>query len=157
MQGPIPITISLVKNKVDIWWLADGVGPVKVSSPQYEQLGSVVKGEERQMTQKKIVTTAVESQSFAPSGFALGQNYPNPFNPTTTIPLTLNQTAFVNIKVYSLLGQEIATLVNGRKDAGRYAIAFDASRLPSGVYFYKLTATGPGTYFTETKRMMLVR
>jgi len=84
-------------------------------------------------------TTAVEKVGGTlPAGYTLSQNYPNPFNPTTTIEFSLPQSGFVSLRVFDLLGQEIATLVNEEKAAGSYRATFDASNLPSGTYFYAL-------------------
>ncbi len=85
--------------------------------------------------------------------FALYQNYPNPFNPSTSIKYTVPLTQFVTLKIYDVIGNEIATLVNGEKPAGNYEVKFDASHLSSGVYFYKLQA---GSYIS-TKRMILIK
>ncbi len=100
------------------------------------------------------VITAVEGPPPSPpANFRLEQNFPNPFNPATTIRYSVPKTGVVNIAVYNLLGQEIKTLVNEEKRPGEYEVRFDTSRLPSGIYFYRLNA---GT-FTETKKMLLVK
>lgn len=97
-------------------------------------------------------TTDVEKGTDVPHAFSLGQNYPNPFNPATVIAFSLPAASRVTLKVYNLLGQEVAALMNGsEQSAGTHTVSFDASRLASGVYLYKMTA---GT-FTMTKRMML--
>lgn len=88
-----------------------------------------------------------------PKVFALGQNYPNPFNPGTSIKFQLPKQAFVSIKVYDLLGRLVTTLVNENKDAGFYEVNFDASKLASGLYIYKIEAGD----FTDTKKMMLIK
>jgi len=88
-----------------------------------------------------------------PDEYNLAQNYPNPFNPTTTITFTLPKQDLVVLKVYNILGQEVATLINEVRNAGRYSKIFDASQLPSGVYIYKLTAGS----FTESRKMILLR
>lgn len=85
--------------------------------------------------------------------FALGQNYPNPFNPTTNIDYALKTASNVTLKVYDVLGREVETLFSGRQITGTYRYSFDASRLSSGVYFYRLQAGE----FVETKKMMLVK
>jgi hypothetical protein len=85
--------------------------------------------------------------------FELAQNYPNPFNPTTTIRYQIPTAETVSLKVYDVLGKEVATLVSGRQEAGSYAVEFNAAGLSSGVYFYRLQAGG----FVETKKMMLVK
>jgi hypothetical protein len=86
-------------------------------------------------------------------GFALDQNYPNPFNPTTHLRFTIAELRFVSLKIYDVLGREVATLVDGEKKPGVYEMSFNASRLSSGVYYYRLSA---GNY-TEVKRMMLLK
>lgn len=85
--------------------------------------------------------------------FSLNQNYPNPFNPVTCINYTLINTEFVSLKVYDVLGNEIATLVNEEKQSGKYKIDFNASNLAGGVYFYRLQAGA----FNETKKMILLK
>ena len=88
-----------------------------------------------------------------PSEFSLSQNYPNPFNPTTTIKYQIPELSFVTLKVYDVLGSEIATLVNEEKPIGNYEVNLEANGLPSGIYFYKLQAGD----FIETKKMVLLR
>jgi hypothetical protein len=88
-----------------------------------------------------------------PSTFALHQNYPNPFNPSTTISYDLPVRSRVKLSIYNLLGQEVATLVNGEQEPGRYNVKFDASGLPSGIYFYRLEAGK----FVDVKKMILVK
>jgi hypothetical protein len=88
-----------------------------------------------------------------PDAFALNQNYPNPFNPSTMIQFEIPEAQFVTLKVYNLLGQEVATLINSQLGPGRYRAEFDGKNLPSGTYLYRLQA---GT-FSETKKMVLVK
>lgn len=88
-----------------------------------------------------------------PAGFKISQNYPNPFNPTTKIDFAIPKKEFVMLTVYDMLGNEIATLVNEVKNAGRYVVDFNGSKLSSGTYFYRITA---GEY-TETKKMLFVK
>jgi hypothetical protein len=85
--------------------------------------------------------------------FSVAQNYPNPFNPSTKIKFQISDFGFVALKVYDILGNEVATLVNEEKSAGTYEIEFNATLLPSGVYFYQLK-TGS---FVETKKMILLK
>jgi hypothetical protein len=75
-----------------------------------------------------------------PDKFELSQNYPNPFNPITNIKYQIIENGFVNLKIYDIVGREIATLVNKNQTAGTYETKFDASNISSGVYFYKLTS-----------------
>ncbi|MCI0472523.1 MAG: T9SS type A sorting domain-containing protein [Ignavibacteria bacterium] len=88
-----------------------------------------------------------------PESFSLSQNYPNPFNPTTTIKFAIPKSGNVTLAVYNSLGKEVETLVNEFMNAGTYEVSYDASKLTSGIYFYKIITNG----FAETKRMMLVK
>jgi photosystem II stability/assembly factor-like uncharacterized protein len=85
--------------------------------------------------------------------FSLQQNYPNPFNPATTIRFTIQSTAVTSLKIYDVLGREIATLVNEVKSPGTYQVNFDAGKLASGIYIYQLRAGSS----VETKRMVLMK
>ena len=89
-----------------------------------------------------------------PKTFVLFQNYPNPFNPLTRISYSIPKSNFVILKIYNTLGKEIQTIVSGFQRANTYSINFDASRLSSGIYFYKLQV---GNEFVETKKMLLMR
>jgi hypothetical protein len=100
----------------------------------------------------------VEVDVTTPSVFSLNQNYPNPFNPSTTINFSLAVDSKVSVKVFDLLGQEVATLVNSTMSAGLHNLNFDASSLNSGVYFYQLEAAGiDGSNFSSVKKMMLTK
>lgn len=88
-----------------------------------------------------------------PDKFALKQNYPNPFNPVTNIEFDLPKKEFVNLKIYNSIGEEIAVLVNEVKGAGTYKVDWDAKNLPSGAYYYRITAGD----FVQTNKMMLVK
>ena len=90
---------------------------------------------------------------FSPIKYTLEQNYPNPFNPSTTIKYSIPEDGIVKLKIYNLLGEEIFTLVNTVQKAGRYEIVFDASRLASGVYYYRLEAQS----YTSVKKMILMK
>ena len=102
------------------------------------------------------VTTEVRDEN-APGGFTLLQNYPNPFNPTTMIAYSLENAGQVSLKVYDMLGHEVATLVNGRQEAGSYTVPFNANRgthsLSSGVYFYRLEVGA----FVSMKKLILMK
>jgi len=100
-----------------------------------------------------ISTGTGNNPASTPDKFYLSQNYPNPFNPTTNIKYQTPKNSFVTLKVYNILGKEVATLVNDNKPAGFYTVAFNASSLSSGVYFYKISAGE----FTDVKRMILVK
>jgi hypothetical protein len=105
---------------------------------------------------KPATVTAVENGA-APVEFTLFQNYPNPFNPSTIIQYSLEKPVQVSLKVYNLLGNEVATLVNGRQEAGSYTVPFNTNRgsvsLSSGVYFYRLEAGS----FVSMKKLMLTK
>jgi len=99
--------------------------------------------------------TEIDGNSFAlnPKNFYLFQNYPNPFNPITSIKYSLQKEGLASLKVYDVLGKEVATLVNEFKNTGSYAVSFNAESLSSGVYFYRLQAGS----FVETKKMILLK
>ncbi len=97
--------------------------------------------------------TAVEEPSGLPRQFSLSQNYPNPFNPSTTIKYALPKAQLVILKIYNVLGQEVATLVNGEQAAGYYQVNFNADRLASGVYFYVLRTQS----FSSVHKMLLLK
>ncbi|MEJ2495485.1 MAG: T9SS type A sorting domain-containing protein, partial [Ignavibacteriaceae bacterium] len=100
----------------------------------------------------------VEAEVLKPVKFALDQNYPNPFNPTTMINVNLATDSRVKLVVFDILGQEVATLLNGNLTAGLHQIEFNASNLNSGVYFYRVDATGvDGTNFSSVKKMILTK
>ena len=101
------------------------------------------------------VATAISENSLSaiPSDFMLSQNYPNPFNPSTKINYSIPNSSNVVLKVYNELGAEVASLVEGFRNAGSYEVSFDGADLSSGIYFYKLQSGS----FTETKKMMLVK
>jgi hypothetical protein len=97
------------------------------------------------------------SQQGIPEKFALSQNYPDPFNPTTTIRYQLPQAAHVTLKIYNVLGQEVATLVDGVQDAGYRSIMWNAVNVSSGVYFYRITAAAGTTTFADVRKMLVVK
>ena len=106
------------------------------------------------------IQTDVENEGENPIRFQLEQNYPNPFNPTTTLKYSIPvgdayyaSPTNVTLKIYDVLGREVATLVNKEQQPGSYEVIFDASGLTSGVYYYKLTAGS----FVETKKMILIK
>ncbi len=96
---------------------------------------------------------AIELEISPPLIFDLEQNYPNPFNPSTKISYSVPKSGYVSLKVYNALGQEVAALVNGIKEAGNHKIDFNASNLNSGIYFYKLEAGD----ITQVKKMTLIK
>jgi hypothetical protein len=99
------------------------------------------------------LTAVADVPDEIPSRFALAQNYPNPFNPTTTIGFDLPARTNVSLRVYDMLGREVARLVDGVQEAGRHETQFNAAAMPSGVYFYRLTAGE----FSQARKLLLLR
>ncbi len=100
-----------------------------------------------------ILTDVKLENPSLPIDFSLSQNYPNPFNPSTNINFSIPKESFVNLKIFDVLGKEVAILVNERLNAGNYNYNFNANGLPSGIYFYRLTVGS----FVSTKKMILLR
>ena len=109
------------------------------------------------------IVTAIATRKGLPSQFAVSQNYPNPFNPSTTIRYELPRQSHVVLKIFSMLGQEVATLVDEQKSASRYEVRWDAGGFASGVYFYRLQARsrqdrdGQAGEFVQTRKLVIVR
>ncbi|MEO8211324.1 MAG: YCF48-related protein [bacterium] len=105
----------------------------------------------------KTITGGLTSIGYSneniPNDFSLSQNYPNPFNPTTNINFSIPKSSFVTLKVYDMLGKEVASLVNENLNPGSYYFDFNAANLTSGIYFYKLTTLN----FTDIKKMTLLK
>jgi len=99
------------------------------------------------------MTTSNEEELREAVQFKLNQNYPNPFNPSTTISFELLESGSVSLKVFNILGQEVASLANGKLGTGTHTISFDATNLPSGVYIYQLTSSSASL----TKKMLLIK
>jgi hypothetical protein len=97
--------------------------------------------------------SAVKENATGEKGFYLHQNYPNPFNPSTTISCTLSKASYITLKVYAILGNEVASLFQGNKPAGTYQFRFNANGLPSGIYLFKLTSGN----MSETRKMILMK
>jgi hypothetical protein len=116
-------------------------------------------------------TSVVKDNSSFPESFKLEQNYPNPFNPSTTISFSLPMRSFVSLKVFDLLGRDVATILSEEFSAGVYSRQWNAAALPSGVYFYRLSVVpsarrdlfptdgrdGQADNFVETKKLILLR
>jgi hypothetical protein len=102
----------------------------------------------------------IEVEVNSPFTYGLEQNFPNPFNPFTLIKYSVPENGFVKLSVYNLVGEEVNVLVSGQVDAGFYETEFDATALPSGIYFYRLQvypANGGAGSFVETKKMVLMK
>lgn len=96
---------------------------------------------------------AVAKNGTVPEAFELSQNFPNPFNPTTTIKFVIAERGNVSLKIFDIQGKEVATIINGMKEAGNYEFQFDGTRLASGIYLYTLTSNG----VTQTRKMTLLK
>ncbi len=140
---------SNFKTEWTIMGLEDGIYYWSVQAIDGAMAGSVF-SQEGVFTIGSVLSSENE---FLPNEFKLGQNYPNPFNPATTIKYMIKDQSLVSLKIYDVLGNEVATLVNEIKPKGAYTFKFDASSLPSGVYFYRLTAGN----FIETKKLLLLK
>jgi hypothetical protein len=121
-----------------------GFGSTKTFTLVYANVNGTEFGE--------LVTSIKDSPNII-NDFELYQNYPNPFNPGTKIKYSVPGEGFVSLKVYDVLGNEIATLINEEKPAGNYEVEFDANGLPSGIYFYQLKSNK----YIETKKMNLLK
>jgi hypothetical protein len=136
------------------------VGDIEIH-PATRELVAGTYGRSMYKIDLNLIPSNVESSEPVLSGFYLDQNYPNPFNPSTIIKYTISnviasgtkQSQQVLLKVYDILGNEIATLVNEEKPAGTYEIEFNGTGLSSGVYLYKLQAGD----FVATKKMILMK
>jgi hypothetical protein len=99
------------------------------------------------------VMLRLSGSSDKPVAFTLEQNFPNPFNPTTTFSYSIASSSVVSLKLYDLLGKEVATLVDEKKETGKYSVSWDAANFASGMYFYELKAGS----FTDVKKMVLIK
>lgn len=122
------------------------VGTITISAP-----GAIGDGQTVEIRQSPF--TNVDLFDGVPVNFVLSQNYPNPFNPSTRIHFGVPNENFISLKVYDVLGIEIASLVNQILPAGTYSINFEAGNLNNGIYFYRLQAGK----FSMTKKMILVK
>ena len=147
----IKITDSSLVEVYQVW--SDSIGLLEENSiGQYDMIlrGCVVNGVLYGDTNTYV---SVEEELELPKEFLLMQNYPNPFNPSTKIKYSIKTTDLVQLSVYDILGKEVASLVNENKEAGYYSIDFDASHLPSGVYFYRMQSGE----FVSSKKMLLIK
>jgi hypothetical protein len=101
----------------------------------------------------EMITRSEDKHGRTPASIALNQNYPNPFNPSTVISYQLPSNSLVVLRVFDVLGRQVETLFNERQTAGNHSVRFDATDLPSGVYFYRLEV---GTY-RDTKKLLLLK
>jgi len=147
-------TISGVTYRFMGW---DGIGNGSYTSP--DSLGNdttvniFLRSPVTETARWQPVTGVIKISGQIPYKFELNQNYPNPFNPSTVIRYSIPSNCLVTLKVYNILGKEIAVLVNELQNAGYYETRFQNENLPGGIYFYKISAPG----FTEVRRMVLIK
>jgi hypothetical protein len=151
---------NLLTTNDTIWiapdnWIVQDILPgqyVNLDSLPFIQIDPLsIPGLETKLTDEIVVS--VDNEESIPSTFSLEQNYPNPFNPTTKISWQSPVNSWQSLKIYDVLGNEVATLVDEYKPAGIYEVNFNAVELPSGIYFYKLQVG----FFAETKKMVLMK
>lgn len=137
--------------------LFDGTVPVEFVVTQFDNTGSghASQGVDVSVYKLEFSTTGVlaDREKGVPAEYALAQNYPNPFNPSTTIAFAVKQRGNVTLRVYDATGRLVETLVNEEMDAGHYTAQFNAAKLVSGIYFYRLQAGA----FASTKKLVLVK
>ena len=152
-----PISIKTSSGSFTLAWniQPDDKGTFKIKTMGGNIIHLTGKGQTKIITDPSGNTTLklIASIENLPQEYSLHQNYPNPFNPTTRINFDVPASGMVNIKLYNLLGSEVATLFNGYKEAGYHAITFDASNLPSGIYFYKMVSDK----FVSVRKMVLTK
>ena len=135
-------------------YITDSIGVTYIScfcNPIYLS-GAIING-----VQYGTITDINSDIQDGPTSFNLHQNYPNPFNPTTTMSFVIGQTSFVTLKIYDILGREVVTVVNQELTPDSYKREFDASKLSSGVYLYRLTAAHDNQLSVLSKKMMLLK
>ncbi len=116
-------------------------------------LGININAKTKTHSDKNLEGIGVRKMSIISDDYKLYQNFPNPFNPATIISYKLNQSGYVTLKVYNLVGQVVKTLVGEYQDEGTYSKQFDASVLSAGIYLYKLQVNN----YTSVKRMTLIK
>jgi Tol biopolymer transport system component len=120
---------------------------------QSSNAGQILAFDAVRWSRTQNLATGVQLTAEVPGGFALGQNYPNPFNPSTNFEFRIANVELVDVRIFDVLGREVATLVNEVRTAGVYTVRWDASSFPSGVYYYRLQAGA----FVDSKKMVLMK
>ncbi|MBI5402845.1 MAG: T9SS type A sorting domain-containing protein [Ignavibacteriae bacterium] len=153
-QSPCGISIS---SNDGATWTTSYTSPVSLSCMSKSRSGSTIwaVGANGGISRYGTPIIGINSNSTElPSDFALKQNYPNPFNPTTNIKYQVANNKFITLKVFDILGKEVAVLVNQKRNAGEYEVIFDGENLSSGMYYYVLYADGKKI---DTKKMLMVK
>ncbi|HMK39698.1 MAG TPA: T9SS type A sorting domain-containing protein, partial [Bacteroidota bacterium] len=144
---------DLYNNSTQQVMFSGGIDTLRVSLPAYGSAVFVIDNVSHTLVLPTLTGIAGNSSGALPREFALDQNYPNPFNPATTISYQIRTAGRVTLRVYDILGRQVASLVDGYQGAGFYTKEFDGSRLSSGVYFYRLQSGS----FVGTKKMVLAK
>ena len=113
----------------------------------------IIAGNKSEFSEKAYALVTDVEDLEIPTVYALEQNYPNPFNPSTVINFSLPESGLVTLKVFNILGEEVATLINEMRSVGNYEVSFDASHLTTGMYIYRIESGE----FTSIKKMLLVK
>ncbi len=151
-----PTDASLIAYNNQVVYFAFNFAKISTSGVKHDLLENAIKY--LQLLPEVGIEDQIINQT--PTDFSLSQNYPNPFNPSTKINFALPSNSFVTLKVYDILGSEVTTLVNGEINAGRHEITFDATKLASGIYFYRIQAgnsDNSGQPFVQTRKMILIK
>src|SRR6056297_208380 len=149
----IPLTIGAVDDLLDTLNIDEGSSATIWHRATASDGSGLNTGAGSSVTLERGVVTSSGTDPEVADKFELKQNYPNPFNPSTNITYSLPQQSDVQLRVYDMVGREVATLINREQAAGAYTITFDASELSSGMYLYRLD-TGSTTI---TRKMMLIK
>jgi len=160
--GPILAPTLVTNNGIvyigstngDIFIMRDPyLGDEQLSLSDYEW--PTFKGDNQRSKVVRLVagTTTVGDEDKIVTNYNLYQNYPNPFNPSTRIKFQIPSRTLVSLKIFDVLGNEVGVLVNREMETGSYEVEFDASEIPSGIYFYRLQTES----FVETKKMVLMK
>jgi hypothetical protein len=136
-------------------WLAVGENPFgnQLYAMVIDKAGYIIAGTDAGVFRSAQSTTGETAFSLLPTEYSLEQNYPNPFNPGTTIRFKLPAASFTALRIFNMLGQEVAVLVNEMKNAGTHTVSWNPVNLSSGVYFYRVQAG----QFVETKKLLFVK
>ena len=143
-----------VSGDIELSWLMDEIDQdihILISGETYNmrEVSSVVVS-----SLDDITVVMGDLQSYlAPSEFALSSSYPNPFNPSTSMDLSLNESGYVSVKVYNVMGQVVSTLVDGNMDAGYHTLTWNADNMPSGMYLVRVQSGSN----VETQKLMLLK
>jgi Secretion system C-terminal sorting domain/Abnormal spindle-like microcephaly-assoc'd, ASPM-SPD-2-Hydin len=154
VNNSFPVILSpFRKDSISVNWIPESEGELNDTLWIFHNAENIPNPYGIKISGNATITSVLGDISVTPEKFYLSQNYPNPFNPSTKIKYIIPFTSLVQLKIFDLLGNEIATIINEQQDAGSYEVEIDASNLVSGVYFYTLRA---GNSF-QTRKMILLR